>query len=148
MQGSKNNLSVVKKVALILLSAVILFFIIYYGAAYLNKRNASAEEDKIPVESVKLSIQNGCNINGIAKEVKNILLEQGYDKIDVISWKNVDSYKFIYAKTVIVVKKDDPLKLSYIMDITGIQRKIFSLNYNSLEDLQIILGKDYKQYFQ
>jgi hypothetical protein len=148
MARPENNLSVVKKVALILVFAAVLFFIIYYGAGYLKQRNIEIEKESLPAESVKLSIQNGCEIQGIAKSVKNILLEQNHEKIDIISWKNVDSYKFIYDKTVIVVKKDDSVKLNYIKKITGIQRTIISLNFNSLEDYQIILGKDYKQYFR
>ena len=64
-----------------------------------------------------------------------------------MSWDNVDRDLFIYDKTIIVVKKKDEKKLNYLMQITGIKRRIYALNPNNIEDIQIILGKDYKQYF-
>lgn len=98
--------------------------------------------------SVKISLLNGCGYRGIATEVKDYFVEKNFSQIDVISWKNVPGSNYIYDKTVIVMKREEEEKLKYLMEITGIPRKIISLNEDTIEEFQIILGKDYLQYFK
>lgn len=97
---------------------------------------------------LKISVLNGCGISGAASEVKNYFIEKNLRNIDVIYWSNVERNLFIYNKTIIVVKKDQREKLEYLMELTDIQRRIFACNENSFEDMQIIVGKDYKRYFK
>ncbi len=97
---------------------------------------------------LKISVLNGCGISGAASEVKNYFIEKNLRNIDVIYWSNVERNLFIYNKTIIVVKKDHREKLEYLMELTDIQRRIFACNENSFEDMQIIVGKDYKRYFK
>ena len=44
--------------------------------------------------------------------------------------------------------QEDEKKLNYLMKITGIKRRIYAFNENTLEDFQIILGRDYRMYFK
>ena len=99
-----------------------------------------------PDTAVKVSILNGCGYPGIATDVKEQLLEN--DLIDVIAWKNNFRNMFIYDQTIIIAKRDNPKKLKYLMDITGIKRRAYAFNSDNIEEYYIILGKDYKKYFK
>jgi len=112
----------------------------------------SSEKQEVEVElmptSVKLAILNGCGVKGAATDVKEYFIDRNAGNIDIIAWRNVDRNMFIYKKSIIVVKKDNEDKLNYIMKLTGITRKIYAHDPNTIEDLQIILGNDYKKYFK
>ncbi|MBN1327815.1 MAG: LytR C-terminal domain-containing protein [Candidatus Cloacimonetes bacterium] len=97
--------------------------------------------------AVKIILLNGCGIEKIASDVKEILQAKNLQNLDIIAWQNVERDLFIYEKSLIVVKKNDPEKLKYIIGVTGINRRIFAENEDSIEDFQIILGKDYRNYF-
>lgn len=100
-----------------------------------------------PLPRIKLAILNGCGYPGIAKEVKDALLHAPDGNFDIISWRNVDRGMFIYDKTVIVMKHDEPEKYDALQEYTGIKHRIVSIDENAIEEFQIILGKDYKQFF-
>ena len=97
--------------------------------------------------SVKVGLRNGCGYPDIAKKVKDYILEN-YENIDVLSCKNVPENKFIYNKTIIVVKNYNEEKLRYLQKLTEIERRIYAFNDNHIENFYIILGKDYKNYFK
>jgi hypothetical protein len=100
-----------------------------------------------PLPRIKLAILNGCGYPGIAQEVKDALLHAPDGNFDIISWRNVDRDMFIYDKTVIVMKHDEPDKYEALQEYTGIKHRIVSIDENAIEEFQIILGKDYKQFF-
>ena len=113
----------------------------------------SYEKKEINIENevfsiVKVSLLNGCGYPGIAKEVMENLITNKNEILDIIAWRNVDRNMFIYNQSIIVIKKRDDQKLDNIIKITGIERKIFALDENIIEDFQVILGKDYKRYFK
>lgn len=97
---------------------------------------------------IKLSILNGCGVDGAAGEVKEYFIRQNLNNIDIIAWRNVDGDRFIYGKTILVQKKENEDKLKYMMDLTGIDRRIYALDPDTMEDIQIILGNDYRTYFK
>lgn len=105
-------------------------------------------DSQAPPPHLKLAIINGCGIDGVAGDVKEWFIHKSAGNIDVVSCKNVDRNLFIYNRSIIVVKKDDAEKLRYLMNFTGITRKILAIDNNAIEDLQIILGNDYKLYFE
>ncbi|MDO9577807.1 MAG: LytR C-terminal domain-containing protein [Candidatus Cloacimonadales bacterium] len=144
----KNNLSPVNRKAL-LVALCALSGLILIGYFLFFQRS---EKQEIAVEtrptSVKLAILNGCGVDGAATDVKEYFINKNAGNIDIISWRNVDRDMFIYGKSIIVIKREDEEKLNYIMNLTGITRKIYALDPNSIEDMQIILGNDYKEYFK
>lgn len=138
--------SVLKKVIIIvsvILVVTALFFIMKKDKSVIKRSMFSVTFET----NVKVSLLNGCGYRGIATEVKDYFVEKNFEMVDIISWKNVPGKNYIYDKTVIVVKKENQEKLDFLMNITGIPRKIYSLNNDNIEEFQIILGKDYKQYF-
>ena len=151
MRRSKNNLSRNKKDGLTLLIVIFLVILIFF--LYLVLYDGKVEK-KVKTGfqgSVKISLLNGCGYPGIANEVKEILLNVhenvNEQNLDIIFWKNVERNMFIYKKTIIVVKHYNEDKLSYLKQLTGIKRRIYALDDNTIEEFQIILGNDYKKYF-
>ncbi len=143
----KNNLSLfLKRYIIVIISAFVLILIMIF---YLLQ-NRSEEIDSVPeiaAPNIKLAILNGCGVDGAATFVKNYFIDNNPGNIDVIAWRNVERNLFIYNKSIIVIKKIDEEKLDFLVDFTGIDRKIFALDANVIEDLQIILGDDYKEIF-
>jgi len=149
MRKLKNNLFGIDKRALLIgITALLLISVASYFLFFNKKISENIEDEVIEITSLKLSILNGCGVHGAASEVKEILINQNYENVDIISWENVKSNKFIYGKTIIVVKKKDENKLKYLMKVTGISRRIFALDDDTIEDFQIILGRDYRTYFK
>ena len=149
MRKLKNNLfRIDKRASLLGITALLLISVASYFLFFNEKISDDIEDEVIEMTSLKLSILNGCGVHGAASEVKETLINQSHENVDIISWENVKSNKFIYGKSIIVVKKKDEQKLKYLMEITGISRRIFALDDDTIEDFQIILGKDFKKYFK
>jgi len=149
MRKPENKLfRIDKRASLIGITALLLISVASYFMFFNKKNSENIEVEIIEVTSLKLSILNGCGIKGAASEVKESLINSSFDNVDIISWENVKSNKFIYGKSIIVVKRKDENKLKYLMKITGISRRIYAFDENTIEDFQIILGRDYRTYFK
>jgi len=149
MRKPENKLfRIDKRASLIGITALLLISVASYFMFFNKKISGNIEVEIIEVTSLKLSILNGCGIKGAASEVKESLINSSFDNVDIISWENVKSNKFIYGKSIIVVKRKDENKLKYLMKITGISRRIYAFDENTIEDFQIILGRDYRTYFK
>ena len=149
MRKPKNNLfRIDKRASLIGITVFLLICAASYFMFFNKKNSENIEVEIIEISSLKLSILNGCGVKGAASEVKDNLINKNFENVDIISWENVKSYKFIYGKSIIVVKRKDENKLKYLMKITGISRRIYAFDENTLEDFQIILGRDYRTYFK
>lgn len=149
MRNQKNNLfDIVKRASLIGIVAILLISAAYYFMFFEKKESVEIPVEIVDVTSLKLSIFNGCGVKGAASEVKDYLIDKDFENIDIISWTNVKSGKYIYGKSIIVVKRKNEKKLKYLMEITGITRRIYAFNDNTIEDFQIILGRDYRTYFK
>ena len=149
MRKPENNLfHIDKRASLIGITALLLISMASYFMFFYKKVSEKIEVEIIEITSLKLSILNGCGVKGAASEVKDILINKNFENVDIISWENVKSNKFIYGKSIIVVKRKDENKLKYLMKITGISRRIYAFDENTIEDFQIILGRDYRTYFK
>ncbi len=147
MHRTINNLPKLRNILLVLLLAIMVISLVIY----LNKifKPVAYEEMLLENEdvSVKIAILNGCGFPNIASEVKEYFLENHNGSIDVVGCRNIESCKFIYKKSLIVLKHDEIEKLEKVMKLTNIHRRIYALDDNCIEDIQIILGKDYTEYF-
>lgn len=85
---------------------------------------------------------NGCGKKGLAREVRNVLIDKGFD---VLSFDNAD--KFLYEKTVIVIRNMNYDKFYMLYKEFPVQKVYKQINEHSLYDFTIIIGKDYKQIF-
>ncbi|MDP8201688.1 MAG: LytR C-terminal domain-containing protein [Candidatus Tenebribacter burtonii] len=149
MRKPKNNLfRIDKRASLIGITILLLIYVTSYFMFFNKKVSEKNKVEIIEITSLKLSILNGCGVKGAASEVKDNLINKNFENVDIISWGNVKSNKFIYGKSIIVVKRRDEKKLEYLMKITGISRRIYVFDDSTIEDFQIILGKDYRTYFK
>jgi len=147
MSTLKNNLSPVKKRLYLVLFSVFLIVVISMVCLWKTGQTKTETEVIKPPPSVKISILNGCGVDGAAGDVKEYLIKKRLSNIDIIAWRNVERGMFIYGKTILVSKKQDEDKLNYLIELTGITRKIYSFDSNTIEDIQIILGSDYREFF-
>ena len=149
MRKPKNNLfRIDKRASLIGITILLLIYVASYFMFFNKKVSEKNKVEIIEITSLKLSILNGCGVKGAASEVKDNLINKNFENVDIISWGNVKSNKFIYGKSIIVVKRKDEKKLEYLMKITGISRRIYVFDDSTIEDFQIILGRDYRTYFK
>ena len=149
MRKLKNNLfHIDKRASLIGITALLLISVVSYLLFFNKKVSENIEDEIIEVTSLKLTILNGCGVKGAASEVNEIFINKEIENMDIISCENVKSNKFIYGKSIIVVKRKDDNKLKYLIKITGISRRIYAFDENSIEDFQIILGRDYRTFFK
>lgn len=147
MRRRKNNLrSLHKGLLLIILALLIIALFIFLQKAFEPETVEFTEEISFDV-SVKIAILNGNGYPNVATEVKEHFLEQHGENIDVVGCRNVDSNKFIYKQSLVIMKHDVPQKLEYIMNLTDIPFRIIALDDDSIEEIQIVLGKDYLEYF-
>ncbi|MFA5498943.1 MAG: LytR C-terminal domain-containing protein [Candidatus Cloacimonadia bacterium] len=119
------------------ISLIVLIF------ALLGACQKSGEEEKDLLPAVKVRILNGCGISGVASEFSDFLTKHNVDVIGV-----GNSRKFIYDKTIIIVKRDDEQDLNRLIKYTGITRRAFAVENDSEEDFQIIIGRDYQNYIK
>ena len=115
------------------------FAILFLSAFYGCHREHDSIEDNLP--AIRIRVLNGSGFRGAASEYGNYL--QRFN-VDVIGIGNTE--KFIYDKSIIVVKHQDEQDLVRLMKYTGITRRIYALSDHSVEQFQIIVGKDYRSY--
>lgn len=123
---------------------VLVLLIALFACNKTKKSTKTLRQASLPDTSiVKVSILNGCGVKGAASSVRAFL---AFNKnIDVIKVGNTKNLNF--NKTLIAVRKANTLKQHFLMNVTKIDRRILALTEKSTSEFDIILGKDYKQYF-
>ncbi|MBC8525791.1 MAG: LytR C-terminal domain-containing protein [Candidatus Cloacimonetes bacterium] len=124
------------------------FFVInlsYLCITILNYTN-KPENNKSSIlnEKYNISIQvlNGVGEPGLARFIRNKLIDLG---LNVLSFENAE--KFIYGKTVIIIRTVNPQKLKILMEILPLDKVYRQTNKDSIYDFIVIIGRDYKNYF-
>jgi len=148
MRPRKNKVFSLRKLLGII--ALVLFFLLLglYLKRFMKIENIPLIDEKTFDGSVKIAILNGNGYPNVANEVKEYFLRNFSANIDVVGCRNVDSRKFIYKQSLIVLKHNQPEKLDFIMKLTNIPYRIFAFDEEAIEEIQIILGKDYLEYFR
>ncbi|HNX00362.1 MAG TPA: LytR C-terminal domain-containing protein [Candidatus Cloacimonadota bacterium] len=119
----------------VLLIALTIGIIVYRHYAMEKKAQVEAT-----LPSIKISLLNGCGFEGAASEMTDFL---GKKNIEIVATGNAP--KFIYNKTIIVVKKMDQGDLQRLMEMTGIQQWTMAETDYPIAPFVIIIGKDYEQ---
>jgi len=132
-----------KKGIITLLSILILFWIITF---FFNKENPPITTDIKYKGDVKVLIHNGCGIDGAGASIARILRNA---HIDVLNIGNADSR--YYAHTLIIDRQNNRSKAENLAFYLGISTDLIithkDMEIPSVEDVLLILGKDYKQVF-
>ncbi|MBN2017308.1 MAG: LytR C-terminal domain-containing protein [Candidatus Cloacimonetes bacterium] len=89
-----------------------------------------------------MQVLNGCGKKGLARVVRNVLIEKGFD---VLSFDNAE--KFLYEKTVIVIRHMNYEKFDILYKEVPVKKIYRQINELSIYDFTVIIGKDYKKIF-
>ncbi len=90
--------------------------------------------------AIRAIVLNGCGEPGVAGEVAQKLIENGYK---VVQTKNAESFDF--KKTQIVIYRGDKSSAERVKDLLGVGVIVSKRLPQDLADIAIIVGKDYKQ---
>lgn len=145
---SKKNLTQEKekKNETALYFVVALIIVMIYIFYPYDEKQKIVDSTKQP--EIYLVVSNGCGIPDIAQEISQWFLERG---IDAMTWKNTSNPNCIHQKTMIVVRQksdDQKIKLNWLEKETGIDKVIFAYKEDSLTEFELVLGKDYINYFK
>ncbi len=102
-------------------------------------------KNRFNAENFPYSIQvlNGVGKPGLARAVRNELISRGFDIMDY-----GDAKHFIYNKTVIIIRRvGKDIDIEKLEEILKIRKIYYQIRKNSDYDLQIIIGRDYKDFF-
>jgi hypothetical protein len=144
---------------IIALSLVIVIFIWSISQTILSKKpinyieNISTKQttknklfENYDNQTLKVGILNGCGISGLGNQFAEILSNK-YG-LDIISTKNADN--FDYEETTVVIINESNPNIENILTILGMtindNNVEFNSSYNTQEDIQIIIGKNYSDF--
>lgn len=119
---------------------------IYLAFTIISDNKTIPENDlERPVVSYDISFQvvNGYGKSGLAMAVRNELINMGFDVLAIDNAK-----KFIYQRTVLLIRKMDVEKLEIVKKKLNISNIYLQIKEDSLYDFILILGADYKKYFK
>ncbi len=107
-----------------------------------NKPVPAASATPELTERVRVSVLNGCGVPQVAASMTRKARGLG---LDVIHEGNADSFGFL--QSVVIDRGGDPEKARQVADLLGIPNWIQQISDDTyrLEEVQIIIGKDYKR---
>ncbi len=107
----------------------------------MKAKEAAEVEKNLP--PIQIELLNGCGVPDVARKVRDRLLDHN---IDVIRFGNAK--KYIYNKSIIVVRKDHKDDLERLKANTGIDQVVYALDEMAETPFQIIIGDDYKRFLE
>ncbi len=140
-----NNLTPTKSRRWLILVIVIVFVIACIAGYFVYKHKTMQKKASLEatLPSIKISLKNGCGFEGAATDMTEYLADKN---IDIVTTGNAE--KFIYNKTIIVVKKMDRDDLLRLMKMTGIQQWTLAESDYAVAPFVIVIGKDYEELIQ
>ena len=133
-----------KNILLYLFSIIAITITVYYVKISFSIQNSLIDtttelrhSDYIKSE---IEVLNGCGESGVANLFTKFLRSEGYDVIEI---KNADNFQYI--ETIILFHNEKAQKKAEILSqILDIKEKNIKFNKNSVWELSVIIGKDYK----
>jgi|WetSurMetagenome_2_1015567.scaffolds.fasta_scaffold388145_3 hypothetical protein len=130
----KNNRWLIPALIIVLFIAGTIGFFVYRHHVIKKKQTFEAT-----LPAIRISLKNGCGFEGAATEMTEFLADKN---IDIVATGNAE--KFIYNKSIIVVKKMDRDDLLRLMKMTGITQWTLAESEYPLAPFVIVIGKDYE----
>ena len=114
--------------------------------------NTSESTNKIKLfenyssQTLRVAVLNGCGVSGVGNSYGNILSNR-YG-LQVTRIENADNFNYEFT-TIVILSKDNP-NIENLLTILGTNINAgnveFDATINPSEDIQIIIGKDYKEF--
>ena len=124
----------------ILAGAILLVASLWPGSKEITPGISRSEAPQL-TERVRVSVLNGCGVPQLAARMTRRARRLG---LDVIHEGNADSFGFL--QSIVIDRGGDPKKASQVAALLGIPNWIQQISDDTyrLEEVQIIIGKDYK----
>ncbi|MBN1603975.1 MAG: LytR C-terminal domain-containing protein [Chitinispirillaceae bacterium] len=90
-----------------------------------------------------IELLNGCGVDGAALEVANYLRSKGFD-VKYIG----NAPEWNYSSTLIVSRIKDTAMASRVASVLKTQKMTLIINNNTLYDVTVFIGSDYKERIQ
>jgi hypothetical protein len=149
--SSKDNQEKNTTLFFIIASAILSVFVIYLLYSVLDKTGIIAFDSREQVKPknvqqlIQVEVLNGCGVAGIGDGLTDVLREKGIDVVKTGNYRsfNVDNTFIVdrMGKIETAEKVADSLNLDKRFIISEKNKSLFL-------DLTIVIGKDYKNYFQ
>ena len=148
---SKDNQEKNTSLFFIIASAILSVFVIYLLYSVLDKTGIIAfdNEEQVKPKNVQQLIQvevlNGCGVAGIGDGLTDVLRAKGIDVVKTGNYRSFD-----VDNTFIVDRMGKTETANRVADSLNLDKRfiITEKNKNLFLDLTIVIGKDYKNYFQ
>ena len=133
-----------KNIVLYLFSIIAITITVYYV-----KNSYSIQNNQIDTTTelrhsdyirAEIEVLNGCGESGVANLFTKFLRSDGYDVIEI---KNADNFE--YQETIILFHNEKAQEQAEILsEILNVKQSNIKFNKNSVWDLSVIIGSDYK----
>ncbi|MBK7230187.1 MAG: LytR C-terminal domain-containing protein [Ignavibacteriales bacterium] len=148
---SKDNQEKNTTLFFIIASVILSVFVIYLLYSVLDKTGIIAfdNEEQVKPKNVQQLIQvevlNGCGVAGIGDGLTDVLRAKGIDVVKTGNYRSFD-----VDNTFIVDRMGKTETANRVADSLNLDKRfiITEKNKNLFLDLTIVIGKDYKNYFQ
>ena len=133
-----------KNILLYLFSIIAIIVVVYYAKNSFRNKNAkpniTTELSHSDYVRAEIEVLNGCGESGVANLFTKFLRSEGYDVIEI---QNADNFQ--YKETIILYhNKKTQEKAKMLSEILNVKQSNIKFNKNSVWDLSIIIGSDYK----
>jgi hypothetical protein len=133
-------------ISILILSILILFL----GYSLLSKLNVFGENSEIDnivkhKKDMQIEVLNGCGVDGVADMFTDYLRTKNFD---VVNTGNYRSYNI--DNSIVIDRTGNIINAEYLAEVIGIDNRqvIQQKNKNYFLDVTLIIGKDYRQFFQ
>jgi hypothetical protein len=127
------------------IAVVVAIALLAGSAAYLGRRFPGSPDPGgapryVPRERVRVEVRNAGGVAGIAREVANLLRDDGYD---VVQWGNADT--FDRDSTVVIDRVGRDEMAEAVANALGIRNVLTEPDSNLFVDVTVLLGRDWAQ---
>ena len=140
-----TNLFLIIASVVLALSGVYLLYSILDKSGIINFNKSETDKPQNVQQLIQVEVLNGCGVTGVGDGVTDILRAKG---IDVVKTGNYRSFDI--DNTFIIDRMGKVETANRVADSLSLDKKfiITEINKSYFLDLTIVIGKDYKNYFQ
>ena len=140
-----TNLFLIIASVVLALSGLYLLYSILDKSGIINFNKSETDKPQNVQQLIQVEVLNGCGVTGVGDGVTDILRAKG---IDVVKTGNYRSFDI--DNTFIIDRMGKIETANRVADSLNLDKKfiITEINKSYFLDLTIVIGKDYKNYFQ
>ncbi len=129
---------------------ILSILILFLGYSLLSKLNVFGENSEIDnlvkhKKNMQIEVLNGCGVDGVADRFTDYLRKKNFDVVNTGNYRS-----FNIDNSIVIDRTGNIINAEYLAEVIGIDNKqvIQQKNKNYFLDVTLIIGKDYRQFFQ